>query len=301
MMNRRNAIKRFATLSAFGAGSLLAPSVLAAPQCNGNEDIALGSNGNDAKLLTYVKLDPMAVAKLAYAGYDRGGCMYGVFDAIVKALAAAGHEDACRFAAISTNMATFGKGGVFGMGSICGCVNAGAMAINLLSGINQSAVSRALFRFYEKSEMPRGDADFLAAIGAPTRKTNDGTLLGPDLLGKSIARSTLCHTSVTLWSKASQFGSSHQAKFERCAQVTAEIAFMLVTYLNQSLDGTLDAELVAPGNQECTSCHSSTKREPDAYLGSDVNSTIECQSCHSSHDMSGGVPVHEDLSCSDCH
>lgn len=300
-MNRRDALKKFATFSVVSTGSIFAPAVLAAPQCSGNEPIDFGSNGNDAKLLTYIKLDPIVVAKLAYAGYDRGGCMYGVFDAIIKSLADAGHEDACRFAAIPTNMATFGKGGVFGMGSICGCVNAAAMAINLLAGINPSAVSRALFRFYEKSEMPRGDSAFLSAIGAPTRKTDDGTLLEANLIGKSIAGSTLCHTSVTLWSKASQFGSSHQAKFERCAQVTAEVAYMLVTYLNQSLEGTLDAELVAPANQECTGCHSSTAREPDTYLGTDVNSTLECQSCHSSHDMAGGVPVHAELTCADCH
>ncbi|MCL1137684.1 C-GCAxxG-C-C family (seleno)protein [Shewanella pneumatophori] len=301
MMNRRDALKKFATFSVVSTGSVFVPTVLANTQCSNNEAIDFGSNGNDAKLLTYIKLDPMSVAKQAYAGYDRGGCMYGVFDAIIKSLADAGHEDACRFAAIPTNMATFGKGGVFGIGSICGCVNAAAMAINLLAGINQSAVSRALFRFYEKSEMPRGDSAFLTAIGAPTRKTDDGTLLEANLIGKSIAGSTLCHTSVTLWSKASQFGSSHQAKFERCAQVTAEVAYMLVTYLNQSLEGTLEAELVAPANQDCAGCHSSTAREPDAYLGTDVNSTLECQSCHSSHDMAGGVPVHEELTCSDCH
>ncbi|MCL1141192.1 C-GCAxxG-C-C family (seleno)protein [Shewanella gaetbuli] len=304
MLDRRNALKKMCTFSAVGFGASFVPSVLAQESCE--DPIGVGSGGN-AELaenrLTYVKVDPLAVAKRAYEGYDRGGCMYGVFDAVVQELAEQGHEDASRFAAIPTNMAAYGGGGIAGIGSLCGCVNAAAMCVNLLKADNldNNQVIKSVFRFYEKTSMPRGTQEFLEAIGAPTRHTDAGELLTADLIGQSVANSILCHTSVSLWSKASKFGSSHAAKLERCAQVTAEIAFMTVTFLNDAIDGKLEAEQVAPSNAECSGCHSSTKREPDAYLGSDVNSTLQCQTCHTSHDMTGGAPVHEDLSCSDCH
>lgn len=304
MLDRRSALKKMCTLSAVGFGARYMPSVMAQEACE--DPIGIGSGGNldlAENRLSYIKVEPMAVAKRAYEGYAHGGCMYGVFDAIIKELAAQGHEDAKYFGAIPTNLAAYGGGGIAGIGSLCGCLNAAAMAVNLLKAdnLNNNAVIRAVFRYYEKTSMPRGTQQFLEGIGAPTRKNDAGEALNPEYIGKSIANSILCHTSVSLWSKASSFGSSHQAKLERCAQVTAEIAFMTVTFLNDSIDGNLEAELVAPSNAECAGCHSSTTREPDAYLGTDVNSTLQCQSCHTSHDMKGGVPVHEELSCSNCH
>lgn len=304
MLDRRNALKKMCALSAVGFGATFVPNVMAEQVCEDPTGIGSGGNGDLAEnRLTYVKVEPMLVAKRAYEGYDRGGCMYGVFDAIVKELAAQGHVDASKFEAIPTNLAAYGGGGIAGIGSLCGCVNAAAMAVNLLKAdnLNNNAVIQSVFRFYEKTNMPRGTQEFLEGIGAPTRQNDAGELLNADMIGQSIANSILCHTSVSLWSKASQFGSSHAAKLERCAQVTAEIAFMTVTFLNDSLDGNLTAENVAPTNAECAGCHSSTMREPETYLGTDVNSTLECQSCHTSHDMKGGVPVHDDLSCSDCH
>ncbi|MGI2852820.1 hypothetical protein ACRTDR_01135 [Shewanella algae] len=103
-----------------------------------------------------------------------------------------------------------------------------------------------------------------------------------------VANSILCHTSVSLWSKTSKYGSSHPAKMERCAQLTAEIAYVSTDFLNKSLDNALNEETVAAGNAECSSCHSSTKREPDTYIGTDVNSQVECQTCHSAQIL---VPV----------
>ncbi|MFV7666457.1 C-GCAxxG-C-C family (seleno)protein [Shewanella algae] len=305
-VNRRQAMGQIVGLVGVAAGSsLIATTALAAESCPGDTSIGIGSEGGSdlgTKLLTYVKLDPMEVAKLAYEGYGRGGCMYGVFDALVKALAAKGHEDACKFAAIPTNLAAYGGGGIAGWGTLCGCLNAAAMAVNVLGGVDRTAVIRSVYRYYEHTAMPRNDEAFLKAIGAPTRKDNAGELLTADKIGQSVANSILCHTSVTHWSKASKYGSSHQAKLERCAQLTAEIAYVTTDFLNKSLDNALDAEIVAAGNAECSGCHSSTKREPGTYIGADVNSQMECQSCHSAHDVGAGLTgVHEGAVCSDCH
>ncbi|SDJ28605.1 Cytochrome c7 [Ferrimonas sediminum] len=305
-VDRRQAMEKIVGFAGMAAGAAaVSPALLASDTCPTDGAIGIGSAGGQElgnNLLQYVNLDPMSVARRAYAGYGRGGCMYGVFDAIIKELSIQGHEDACNFAAIPTNITIYGGGGVKGWGSICGCVNAAAMAVNILGGIEQSAVVDAINRYYEKTPMPRGDQEFLTAIGAPTRQTDDGRPLNAELIGQSVAKSILCHTSVSNWSSVSKFGAGHAAKLERCAQVTAEVAFITVDFLNQSLAGTLTAERKASTNTECGSCHQPTAREPEQYIGSDVNAKMECQTCHSSHEQLAAIPDHADNgSCQSCH
>jgi hypothetical protein len=304
-VNRRQAMGQIIGLVSVAAGGGIMATAMAADTCPGDISIGIGSEGTSdltANLLTYVKVEPLAVAKRAYEDYGKGGCMYGVFDAIVKELAAQGHEDACKFAAIPTNITVYGAGGIAGWGTLCGCLNAAAMAVNMLAGVDRNKVIRSVYHYYESTAMPRGDSEFLSAIGAPTRKTDAGELLTADKIGQSVAKSILCHTSVTLWSKQSKFGTSHPAKLERCAQVTAEIAYMTVDFLNKALDNTLDVATAAEGNSDCAGCHSSTKREPDTYFATDVNAQMECQTCHSEHDVTAGLTgAHEGFTCSDCH
>jgi hypothetical protein len=310
MMNvdRRKAMEKIVGFAGMAAGvAVMSPAVFAANECPIDGAIGVGSDGGadlGANLLTYVELDPFAVAKRAYVAYGRGGCMYGVFDAIVKELAIQGHDDACNFAAIPTNITVYGGGGVKGWGSICGCVNAAAMIVNILD-VEQAAVIGAMNRYYEKTPMPRGDDNFLTKIGAPTRRDDAGALLTADKISQSTAHSILCHTSVTNWSAASQFGGHHDAKAERCAQVTAEVAFKTVEFLNLSLNGELtidpELEMYAKGNDECVTCHTGTTREPEAYIGSDVNAKMECQTCHAPHDEIGKIPHHAEETCSTCH
>ncbi len=307
-VNRRAAMGKIVGFAGMAAGvAVMSPAVFAADECPIDDAIGVGSDGSDlgTNLLTYVELDPFAVAKRAYEGYGRGGCMYGVFDAIVKELAIQGNEDACNFAAIPTNITVYGGGGVKGWGSICGCLNATAMIVNILD-VEQSAVIGAMYRYYEKTSMPRGDDNFLAKIGAPTRTDNAGALLTADKIGESIANSILCHTSVSHWSTASQYGSHHAAKAERCAQITAEVAFKTVEFLNMSLAGTLTAEdstleMYAEGNDSCNSCHAGNGAEPDTYLTPGVNSNMECQTCHAPHDEIAKIPHHAEESCATCH
>lgn len=287
-LDRRKAMGRILGIAGAVAGTaVVGPKAMAAGTCSGDNQIGLGSNGGGElgkSLLGYVKLDPMAVAKRAYEGYGAGGCMYGVFNAIVKELAAQNFDDACKFAAIPTNMTVYGGGGVSGYGTLCGCANAAAMAVNMLDVPNRGEVIHALFRYYEETAMPRGDKAFLNAIGAPTRKTDAGELLTADKIGQSVATSVLCHTSVSLWSKQSQFGAKHQAKLERCAQVTAEIAFTTVQFLNDAVDGKLKADTQAAGNEECLMCHAGTTDEPKDYFATDVTAHMECGTCHTAHD-----------------
>ncbi len=305
-LDRRQAMGRIIGIAGTVAGTaLIGPKAMAATTCGGDTQIGIGSGGGGElgqNLLTYVTLDPMVVAQRAYAGYGRGGCMYGVFDAIIQELAVQGHEDACNFAAIPTNLAAYGGGGIAGWGTLCGCLNATAMAVNMLGGVDRTAVIRSVYRYYEKTPMPRGDQTFLTAIGAPTRNDDAGAPLTPEKIKQSVANSILCHTSVSLWSKASQYGSSHAAKLERCAQVTAEIAYVTVEFLNASLAGTLNSETQSPDNANCLGCHGSSKAEPNAYISTDVASQMECKTCHSPHDVEAGLSgVHEGATCGDCH
>ncbi|SHH93676.1 cytochrome c3 family protein [Ferrimonas marina] len=300
-IDRRKAMGQILGIAGGAGAALAVPSVFANEGGCGSE-IGIGCGGNGdlgQNLLQYVKLDPMAVAKTAYEGYGNGGCMYGVFHAIVKELAKSGSENAENFAAIPTNISAYGGGGIAGWGTLCGCVNATAMAVNMLDGVDRPNVIRAVFRYYESADMPRGDKSFLDAIGAPTRFNGNDELLTPEHIKSSVAQTILCHASVSRWSKESGYGSNHQAKLERCAQVTAEIAYQTVVYLNASLEQNLDAPTQSPDNGECMACHGGTDAEREDYFFTDVNSQMECSSCHTPHKIVTEGNPHN--TCSDCH
>ncbi|GLP97052.1 C-GCAxxG-C-C family (seleno)protein [Paraferrimonas sedimenticola] len=319
VQERRRALAQIIGIASVAAGTAAIPtSAFANTNCAA--EIGVGNMGGaDLTRLPYVKLDPKKVAKRAYEGYGRGGCMYGVFDALfaelTEQLKAQNHPDAARVEALPTNLSLYGAGGIAGWGTLCGCLNATAMGINILDikdpdgNSMQSKIISSVFHYYETANMPAGNASlsndgtkFVDMIGAPTRNDDAGQPLTPEKISQSVAGTVLCHASVTKWSKVSKYGSKHAAKAERCGQLTAEVAYTLVEFANMAIEGKFTASLKSEDNAECMACHSGSKAEPVTYKVSDVNSNMECQSCHAPHDVSANISnAHDGATCSTCH
>lgn len=210
----------------------------------------------------YKKLDPVSVAERAYPAYYAGGCGYGAFEGIVGELK---KEAGTPFTMIPTEMFIFGEGGVAGTSTLCGALNGAAAAIFLVTGALEKKkreeafeMIRELFNWYEQEALPN--------YKPKTPKYE---------IKASVAKSPLCHVSVTKWCKAAGFKSFSKERAERCGWLTASTAKYAVELLNKKADGTFKtAHLLSPQVASCRSCHD----KGGALENS--RTTVDCSGCH---------------------
>ncbi|UCC84258.1 MAG: C_GCAxxG_C_C family protein [Gemmatimonadota bacterium] len=252
--------ERRKTLALLGGGlaaGLMGPSVVnwvsktdtkGAPSARGSGDRAIHEP------LPYVKLDPEHVGELGYRYFYQGDCMYGVFGAIVDALA---EEVGEPFASYPTTVTRYGAAGVMGWGTLCGSANGAAMAIYLVSKDPAPAINE-VFAFYEREALP----NFLPV---------EARFQVPG----SVAGSTLCHVSISKWCDFSGYDAYSAERADRCAQVAASLAKHTVEVLNAQLDGSFTA-IHRPGAAElvCLGCHGR-----DSAL-QNMRGMMYCATCH---------------------
>lgn len=203
----------------------------------------------------YEKLDPVAVAERAYAGYYVGRCMYGVFFGIVGELAA---RKGSPYDAFPFDMMKYGEGGVLEWGTLCGALNGAAAAIYLLSGDPKPLIDE-VFGWSQEATLP----DYRPA--APKF-----------IIAPSAAKSTLCHMSVSRWCKVTGFKSFSRERVERCAWMTASVARKTVEILNRQHAGTFMPAYPVPGRvQECRACHDK------GGILENTRGKMDCAPCHS--------------------
>ncbi|BDV42265.1 cytochrome C chain A [Geotalea uraniireducens] len=202
----------------------------------------------------YVPLDPKAVAERAYEAYLDGHCMYGTFAGIVGELAAL---KGAPYNTFPLAMMKYGAGGGAEWGTLCGTLNGSAAAIALLSK-NPTPLIDELFGWYQTAKLPDyrpGDAIYEIA--------------------PSVARSPLCHVSVSRWCKATGLHSLSKERYERCGWLAACCAKKAVELLNSQAAGKFQASYPLPARvQECRGCHD---------RGGVVENTrgkMECGVCH---------------------
>ncbi len=204
--------------------------------------------------LPYVKLDPAHVAELGYRDFYRGDCMFGVFGAIVDALAEKVGEP---FASFPSSVTRYGAGGVMGWGTLCGAANGAAMAIYLVSKDPAPAINEVM-AFYEQEALP----NYLPA--QPKFE-----------VASSVADSPLCHVSISRWCEASGYKASSPERLDRCAQLVASVAKFTAEVLNAQEEGSFKA--AHPHTEAvvaCRGCHE---------WGTDLDNTrgkMSCGVCH---------------------
>lgn len=192
---------------------------------------------------TYKSVDPEKVYWNGVAGYYKTACSQGSFEAIQKELGGA-------FSTIPPYITRFGEGGIVGEGSHCGALVGSSTMISLAFGDNPD-VSTKLIK--ELNAWYRQD------------------------LGHG---STLCHQSVTEWSKENGVQVESQERKDRCARVAGETAKKAVLLMNAQLKGEFKPVLTAnnPNSVPCITCHGS---------GTGGNATVRsgvaannCKPCH---------------------
>jgi hypothetical protein len=206
----------------------------------------------------YVPLVPGAIAADAYRLMAQGGCMYGLFAAIVAAMAKTQGEP---FSSFPLHMMKYGAGGVGLWGSLCGTLNGGAAVFGLFERdkARQANLIAKLFSWYEATELP---------IYKPHEPADSPAM------PKSVAGSVLCHVSAGKWCKiaGSEVGSNEMN--ERCRRLTADVAIKTVELLNANVASPCPFAGPSAEAKSCLSCHG---KELHDTLGQ-----MQCQGCHQS-------------------
>ena len=205
----------------------------------------------------YKKLDPEVVRKRGYENYFKGGCMYGVAASLIETLR---EEVGFPYTDLPVEMYKYGAGGAGGWGTLCGCLNGAGAVMNLVTK-DYGGIYGELMGWYTEFSFPS--------------KNHEAYCKFKDQV-QTVAKSPLCHASVTKWASASGAKIGSDEKKDRCAKTTGDTAAKAVELLNQLMDSSFVAAYKpAEEFKECLDCH---KTALDNEQGK-----MNCISCHDSH------------------
>ena len=225
----------------------------------------------------YAPLDVETLRKMGHESYYAGGCCYGAFDAIVRALRIAVGDP---FDKVITDMMRYGSGGVAGFGSLCGTLNGAAAAIGLVSDkATQSALVAELMSWYAATPLPTDvsnqyalNHEYLVDV-----MKYDGEIVA------SVAGGNLCHMSVTNWCLTADVPESDVMRAERCARLTGDVVAKAVELLNAKYNGTFASETPLPSaSASCSACHTDGGAAAPLTFS---NGKMDCDLCHAPHDL----------------
>ena len=205
----------------------------------------------------YVKLDPQRTADIAYAEWYRVFCGAAIVNAVFGQLREKVGEP---YRSFPNDAFTFLEGGVSGWGTICGA-NAGANIVtNVILGPRTAGSEVGMLMGSELLQ-------HYATTAMPTYVPKEPRVKAE--IPKTVADSPLCHVSVGKWMKAANKDLGSPERKDRCARLTASMAYQLVTFLNAWKDGKYQTKGVVPAKaygiqaqHDCNDCHGTNVPSP---------------------------------------
>ncbi len=226
----------------------------------------------------YQELDVEAARKLGHLGYYKNECSAGAFYGVLWQLREKIGFPYDSFPIEPPNIMSFGSGGVAGWATLCGALNGAAAAITLVTK-NYDPIINELMGWYENASFPSPQSNEYAN----THQFAVEKYKSDKVLATSVARSTLCHVSVTNWCKASGLASGSKERSERCARVAGDVAAYAVELLNLDAQGKFKPVYASsPEVAGCRECHFKGK---DFKAGQYTRGKMDCLQCHQTHDI----------------
>lgn len=262
-MSRRNFLKSGAVVAgsmALGGGLFSAFGSFPAA--------ATSSNETPSWPWPYVQLDVEKAKVLGYEGYGKYRCCYGAFDAVMQQLR---DKIGYPYTIMPSEIMMWGGTGGAGWATLCGALIGACTAINLVVGPTKKEVDSVvneLLGWYTTFPFPQYEPPLGKALEVEGH------------LPTSIAGSTLCHASVSVWCKESKYRAESKERSERCGRLTADVAAKTVQLLNDFHNNKFVPVYKNPQSvQECMTCHGK---------GSTLENTrgkMECIQCHDDVDL----------------
>ncbi|MDZ7641918.1 MAG: C-GCAxxG-C-C family protein [Desulfurivibrio sp.] len=202
----------------------------------------------------YVKLDPDETAEIARR-MDGAPVGAAVISSVFSQLAEKVGEP---YKSFPVDGFFFLAGGVADWGTICGSNSGANTVVNMIIGPKvhghkaSFTMGSNLMHYYSNTKLP---------VYVPKNPKID-----PSKIMLTQSDSPLCHISVGRWTEKSGNPFHSPERKERCARVTATMAYETVKALNAWKDGQYDVDdnkWFAPGainltgQQNCTDCHGS--------------------------------------------
>lgn len=235
-------------------------------------------------------LNAQEVAEAGYLGYkgkfwpsktDRpiygagaGGCAFGTAVALIEALAAQPDTETEKYSltwgTINPALFTFGRGGIWSWGTLCGSANAAVALIYMVVPRANNASGKLIDEFM----------GWYCDFPFPTTRYDSG-LINCEYKDQatSIAKSPLCHQSSGKWAHDNGFRIDSNERSTRCAKVTGDCAAKVVEMLNAWKAGTLVYQKTGPDFQDgvdserCMTCHIIAPNDT-------AQSRMNCLGCH---------------------
>jgi hypothetical protein len=205
----------------------------------------------------YVKLDPQRTADLAYEEWYRVFCGAAIVSAVFRQLREKVGEP---YTSFPIDAFLFLEGGISGWGTICGA-NAGANIVtNVILGPRTARSEEGMLMGSELMQHYASTAMPTYVPATPKVKAE---------IPKTVADSPLCHVSVGRWMKAANKDLASPERRDRCARLTASMAYQLVTLLNAWKDGKYRTRGAVPARaygiqaqHDCNDCHGTNVPSP---------------------------------------
>lgn len=205
----------------------------------------------------YQKLDVEAVRKAGFDNYGKAGCMYGAAAALLLEMAKTPDSP---WKTIPMDMFRYGAGGVGSWGTLCGALNGAVAVMSMALGVKGDLIDN-LMNWYQEEPFPSTKHDAYAKF------KNQVT---------SVAKSPLCHASVSIWCDAAKAKVGSDEKKDRCAKLTGDCAAYVAQQLNDMLDKMPVAKIAATADYaSCMGCHTGSTSLLDNEQGK-----MNCTPCH---------------------
>ncbi len=196
----------------------------------------------------YEKLDPKRVAETAYQAWFDVFCAQATATGLFEQLREKVGEPWKSFPIGSLK---FGMGGMLGWGLTCGSPVAASLVIGLAAPPDLvNPMIHDLLQWYTETPMP---------VYVPKEPRFKGEII------KTTSESPLCHLSVGKWMKAANAPFGSEPRRDRCARLSASVAYKTAEMLNAWKDGKYakrdtwngPSAVGIPAQQNCTDCHGS--------------------------------------------
>ena len=203
----------------------------------------------------YVKLDPDKTAEIAYNEWYRVFCGGAVISSVFSQLREKVGEP---YKSFPVDAFVFLEGGTAGWGTICGSKAGANIVSNVIIGPriagpdceNGAQIGSEIMDWYANTALP------VYVPKEPKQKTK---------IVQTTSQSPLCHISVGKWMKAAGYPFVSPERKDRCARVSASVAYQLVQRLNAWKEGKYESkaswapvrDMGITAQQNCTECHGS--------------------------------------------